>query len=125
MANFEIVPQNELLAEHIKILDPFRDDPVKPPESKSDEDNTQVSYQDTPADPVDLDPASYCKCDNCVKQNTKEESFCCKDTKYLRISGNSLSLYFSIKFIQIESCILENPDIPGVLNKKVLMINLR
>ena len=125
MANFEIVPQNELLAEHIKILDPFRDDPVKPPESKSDEDNTLVSHEDTTADPVDLDPASYCKCTNCVNQNTKEESFCCQDTKYLRISGNFISSNFLAKSIQIESCILENPDIPGVLDKKVLMINLR
>ena len=125
MANFEIVPQNELLAEHIKILDPFRDDPVKPPQSRSDEDNTLVSHEDTTADPVDLDPASYCKCTNCVKQNTKEESFCCQDTKYLRISGNFISSNFLAKSIQIESCILENPDIPGVLDKKVLMINLR
>ena len=125
MANYEIVPQNELLAEHIKILDPFRDDPVKQPQMPGDDPSAGVSHPDTTVDPVELEPASYCKCDNCVKQTTKEESFCCQNTKFSKITGNFLYFQFSGKFVFIESCALENPDLPDVLNKKVLMINLR
>ena len=80
------------------------------------------------SDSIELDPKSYCKCGNCVKQKTKVESFCCQETKYPKITGilNNFCIdQLCYLVLYLETCVLENPDITPILNEKVLVVNLR
>ena len=114
------VPPNELGAEQINLLDPFRsrawwliqhdwnfesyfrDDPIVDLSSPSQDTGLlspspqmgnieillcSLFHVNIIVDPATLDPANYCKCNNCITQNTERESFCCQDTKYPKVTG--------------------------------------
>jgi len=110
-ANLWTLPANQ-----INQLDPYRDDPVLPPESYAARNTEEVSNSNKSTSVEKSEDScqstSFCMCNKCQWMPTESERICCQAKKFLIKMPNS-------------KCVTLHEDFDQIINKSVLTINLK